>query len=121
VSLVALDLFGFAYRQSVSGQLLKECDEVVTRLLKYILSIPAQDREQIINGVLPIKEFPKVNARGAQAKTMTRSSVEEHCPVVKLLPEYNERVGYRFFTLLVHLTVPVLHRLSKPWSNLKKQ
>jgi len=52
-----------------------------------------------IQGVLPVKELPQVDARGVQAKTMTGSRVEEHGPVVKLLPEYDVRVGYGLITI----------------------
>jgi hypothetical protein len=73
---------------------------VFARLQGYTVSIPAQGREHIIDGVLPVEELPQVDAGGVQAKPMTGIGVEENGPVVKLLPEHDKRVGYGFLTVL---------------------
>jgi hypothetical protein len=49
--------------------------------------------------VLPVKELPEIDPGRVQTKTSTRVRVEENGPVVKLLPEHDERIGYRFFTV----------------------
>jgi hypothetical protein len=46
--------------------------------------------------MLAVEEFPEVHAGGTQAETMTAIWVEENGPVVKLLPEHDVRVAYRF-------------------------
>jgi hypothetical protein len=75
-------------------------------VLGYILSIPAQSHEQVINRMLPVKEFPQINADGVQAKTTAGIGVEEDCPVVKLFPEHDERVGNWCFTAF-HGRIPL--------------
>ena len=52
--------------------------------------------------MLPVQKLPHADAGGAQAKTSTAIGVEENCPVVKLLPEHDARVGYGFITVFLH-------------------
>ncbi|HME41948.1 MAG TPA: hypothetical protein VKF36_02585 [Syntrophorhabdales bacterium] len=46
-----------------------------------------------IMGMLPVKELPHVDAGRAQTISTPRIRVKEHGPVVKLLPEHDERIG----------------------------
>jgi hypothetical protein len=52
--------------------------------------------EESIERMPAVKELPKVDPGGVQAKTMTRIGVKQNGPVVKLLAEHDERVGYGF-------------------------
>ena len=79
------------------GELVNERDDVCVRLLRYIRGVPAQSRERLIHRVLPVKQLSQVDAGGAMVKTTTGIGIEENSPVVKLLPEHDERVGYGFF------------------------
>jgi hypothetical protein len=81
-------------------------------VLGYILSIPAQSHEQVINRMLPVKEFPQINADGVQAKTTAGIGVEEDCPVVKLFPEHDERVAYRFVSVVQGSILPSFHYMQ---------
>jgi hypothetical protein len=56
--------------------------------------------------VLPVKELPHIDTGGAQTVTVTRVGVEENGPVVKLLPEYDVRVNYQFFAVLLDGRLP---------------
>jgi hypothetical protein len=104
---VIMTLVYVVSRQPVSGKLFNERGEVLARLLRYIVSIPAQGREYVIDRVLPVKKLPHIDAGGVQAKTMTAIGVEENGPVVELFPEHDERIGDRFFIVLHGSTVPV--------------
>jgi hypothetical protein len=53
-----------------------------------------------IMGVLPVQELPHVNAGWAQAKTVTGIGVKENGPIVKLLPEHDEGIGYGLVIVL---------------------
>jgi hypothetical protein len=95
-------------RQPLSGKLLNERGEVPASLLRYSRSIQAQGLEHVIDRVLPVKVLPQVNAGWAQTESLTRIGVEDDGPVVKLLTEHDQRVGYGFFTVFHGSTVPFL-------------
>jgi hypothetical protein len=97
-----LDLFGFVCRQSVLGKLLDEPEEVLFRLFGYAEAVPAHNPEHLINRMLPVKEFPQVDAGRAQAETATGVRVKQNGPIVKLLPEYEVRIGYGFVAVFHH-------------------
>ena len=67
---VIVDLFGFVCRQSVPGERLDKREEVPSRFFGYIQGILVKGVEHITDRMLPVKEFPHVDAGGAQAKTM---------------------------------------------------
>jgi hypothetical protein len=46
--------------------------------------------EEGTRGVFPVKEFPQVDARRVETKTMTGIGVKKNSPVVKLLPECDD-------------------------------
>jgi len=69
-------------------------------VFRHVPSKATDLREEIIPRVLPIDELPKKHARGVQAERMTRLGVKQHCPIVKLLPEHDRRVGYGLFSLV---------------------
>lgn len=60
------------------------------------VSIMADLLEESIERMPAVKELPKADPGGVQAKTMTRIGVKQNGPVVKLLAEHNQRVGYGF-------------------------
>ena len=65
-----------------------------------VISISVDLRNETIHGVPSVKKLPHVDAGGVQAKSTTGVGIEENRPVVKLLPEYDARVGYGFFGVL---------------------
>jgi hypothetical protein len=73
---------------------------MVCCFLRHVFNPAADILEEIICGALPVKEFPQVDTDGAQAKTVTGVGVEEDGPVVKLLPEHDQWVGYGSFSVL---------------------
>ena len=105
-----MTLFYVVSRQPISGKLLNERGEVLARLLRYIVNFPAQGLEHVIDRVLPVKMLPHIDAGRVQAKTMAGIRVEENGPVVKLLPEHDEGVGYGLFTVSHGNTVPLSDR-----------
>jgi hypothetical protein len=56
-------------------------DEVLTRLLRYLLRMPVEGLEYVINRTFPVKELSHVDASGVQAKAITRIGVKENRPV----------------------------------------
>jgi hypothetical protein len=77
---------------------------MVSRIFGHAFSKVADLHEEVIYGAFSIEELPHINAGRAQAKTVARIGVKENSPVVKLFPEYDERVGYRSFTARRHET-----------------
>ena len=54
--------------------------------------------------MLPVKELPQISTDRIEAKTIVtkiRIGIEEHGPVVKLLPEHDIRIAYRS-VVIVH-------------------
>jgi len=88
-------------RQPVVGKLSDERDEVLTRFLRYLLSVDVQALEQVMDGVLPVKKFPHKDAGRVQTKAMAGIGVEEDRPVVELLAEYDERIPHGS-AILIH-------------------
>jgi hypothetical protein len=87
----------------VFGKLLNECDDLLTRIGRNPFNLSAQDLDHLIDRALSVKELPHVNTGRAQAKTAACVRVKKNCPVVKLLPEHDIRVGDRFpVSLHVH-------------------
>jgi hypothetical protein len=80
-------LFCVIRGQAVLGELLNERQDLLTRLSGYISSIPAHSTQHLVDRVLPVQKLPQVDAGRAEAKTMACIGIEEHGPVVKLLPE----------------------------------
>src|SRR5271157_426148 len=93
------DLFGFVCRQSVLGKRLDKRDKVLPRFFGHIQGVLVKGHEHITDRMLPVKELPHVDAGGAQAKTTTGIDIEQNGPVVKLLPEHDQRVGYGLVTV----------------------
>jgi hypothetical protein len=109
-----VSLFRVVCRQPLLHELLNERENVRTCVLGHILlTIPAQSFAHVIDGVLSVKELPQINAHGVQAKTATGIGIKEHGPVVKLLPEHDERIGYGFFTVF-HVRSLSFHSISLP-------
>jgi hypothetical protein len=74
---------------------------MLSGFLGYALGMCSHLVEEDLHGVFPVEELPQVDAGGAQAETMTAIGVEENSPVVKLLPEHDERIPYGSF-MVVH-------------------
>jgi hypothetical protein len=72
--------------ESLRNQRLDKCSDVLLCSLGYVFSMMADLCEESIDGMLPVKELPHVDACRAQAKTATGIGVEKHGPIVKLLP-----------------------------------
>jgi hypothetical protein len=72
--------------------------DVIAHVFGYAVSMLAQGLNQVIYRVLPVKALPHPYAGRAQAASLTGVGIEDDGPVVKLLPEHDERVGYGFFT-----------------------
>ena len=86
--------------QTVAGKLVNEHNNVPDSLLRHFLDVPVQGSEQIVARMRTVKELPHEDAGWVQAKAMTAVGVEENCPVVELLPEYDVRIAYRFVTVV---------------------
>jgi hypothetical protein len=80
---------------------------MIADALGYVVSMVADLLKECIESVLPVKVLPQIDAGRAQAKSIAAIRVKENGPVVKLLPEYDHRVGYGFFIVLHGSTVPV--------------
>jgi hypothetical protein len=78
--------------ESVCNQHINKCPDVLADVMRHAFSMPAHLLNDGIHGMLSVKELPHEDAGGAQAKTMTGIRVEEHSPIVKLLPEQDVRV-----------------------------
>jgi hypothetical protein len=75
---------------------------MIACVLRHALSMPTDLLKNGIQGMLSVKELPYIHAGGVETKTSeakTGIGVEEHSPVVKLLPEHDTRVHYRFFVV----------------------
>jgi hypothetical protein len=86
-------------REPLCNQCVNECPEMITCVLGYVFSMPADLLRESIDRVLPVEELPYVDTGRAQAKPTARVGVKKNGPVVKLLPEHDVRVGYGFFTV----------------------
>ena len=64
--------------------------------------------------MLSVKELPEVDPGRVQAKTMTGIGVERDGPVVKLLPEYDEGIGYGSFIVCQGSILPFLIVVAPP-------
>ena len=93
-------------RQPVVGKLSDERDEVLTRFLRYLLSVDVQALEQVMDGVLPVKKFPHRDAGRVQTKAMAGIGIEENGPIVELFPEDNKRIPYGFVTVFQGASLP---------------
>jgi hypothetical protein len=60
---------------------------MVSRFFWHAFSTVANFFKEGIEVVLPVKKLPQVYPGRAQAKAVHRIGIEEHGPVVKLLPE----------------------------------
>ena len=93
---VLLDLSGFVRGEPVSDKSVNERVKVVERFLGHVLSMLTQDREHIIDRVLPVEELPEVDAGRVEAEASKSHSgiwVEEHGPIVEFLTEHNVGVS----------------------------
>ena len=89
--------------EPLRNQCINKRVDMLSRFVRHPFVKAADLIKEFIYGVLPIKLFPQVSAGGVQAKTTetkTGIGVEENGPIVKLLPEHDYRVGYRFFIVL---------------------
>jgi hypothetical protein len=86
--------------EPLCNQCINKRPDMIARFVGYAFSKVGDLIEEIIYAVLPVDEFPEVDAGRTQPKTMTGVTVEENGPFVKLLPEPDERAGYGFFTTL---------------------
>jgi hypothetical protein len=94
---VIVGLFPLPYCRAVPGKLLNERQELLVRLLRQIQRILPQGLEQIVDRLPAVQAFPHVDAGGVQAKAESGIRVEKNGSVIKLLPEYDRRVGPGFF------------------------
>ncbi len=85
--------------KTLCNQLVNKCVDLPSCLFRYPFGTGADLPEKIICRVLPVKKLPQVNACRAQAETMTGIGVEENGPIVELLPEHDNRVRNRLFTV----------------------
>jgi len=85
--------------EPLRSELINKYADLIYCFLRYVLSIDADVLKELIYGVLSVQELPHADAGGAQAKTSTAIGIEENCPVVKLLPEHDARVGYPFLII----------------------
>jgi hypothetical protein len=106
--------------EPLPNQCINKCPDVISGFLGYAVIVPAGLCKETIYGALPVKELPQVSAGGVQAKATTGIGVEENRPVVKLLAEHDERVGYgsavvfhrSAITILLDLTM--FHAIGVP-------
>jgi hypothetical protein len=75
-------------RQSINKYLY-----VMYGFFRYAFGVSADLVKEGIQGAPTVKEFPDEDTSRTHAKTTTRIRVEEHSPIVKLLPEYDYGVG----------------------------
>jgi hypothetical protein len=69
---------------------------MLSRVLGHVVGMVTDILKEIIDAVPPVEELPDEDTGGAQTETATGIGVEENGPVVKLLPEHDQRVGYGF-------------------------
>ena len=70
--------------------------DMLSSVLGHAVGMAAQLLKKVIYGVLPVKEFPQIDAGRVEAKTSEAKSgigVEEHRPVVKFLTEYDQGIS----------------------------
>ena len=58
--------------------------------------------EEIFHRVLPVKELPQEDPGRVQAEAMAGIGIKDNGPIVKLLAEQDERIGYRILAVRQH-------------------
>ena len=81
-----------------SGQNGEEGLDMIRGFVGNFFQVSPQTLDQVIRRVLPIQQLPEVNPGGVDPVGLAAVRVEEDRPVVKLLPQHDEGVGYGFLT-----------------------
>jgi hypothetical protein len=97
------------------NQCVNKSSDIIARVGGYVVTMGTELLKDSIYGVFPVHEFPQADTGGVEPKTVTGIRIEEHSPVVKLLPEQDEGIGYRLF-IIVHQSIRVL---SEPYPPLR--
>ncbi len=63
--------------------------DMLFRIGRHTFYLFAQLEQDVLHGVISVEEFPYEHSDRVQTKAVTSIAVEEHGPVVKLLPEHD--------------------------------
>ena len=106
------------------NQCVDKCPDVISGFLGYAVIVTAGIRNETVFHGLPIKELPQIDARRVQAIATTGIGVKENGPVIKFLPEDDERIPYgsvsvvhgsasRFPTVIAHTEAHLLEDIQR--------
>jgi hypothetical protein len=99
--------------EPLCNHVIDKFSDVIACILGHVVRKPTDLLKDVIKSVLPVKELPYINAGRAQTKAIARTRVKQNCPVVKLISENYERVGYGFLILFQGSVFPT-HRQLLP-------
>ena len=88
------------------GQNIDKYFDMIAGVVAHVIGMLTHFLKERVEIVLPVKELPQIDAGGVQTKPTTGIRIEEHGPVVKLLPEHDVWVGYGLFIVFQDAASP---------------